>query len=189
MNVPKTDSKNERYTYADYLTWGDGVRYELIDGVAYAMTSPSTVHQRVSRKLTLKIGNFLEGKVCELFVAPSDVRLNHDKGDDTVVQPDLLVVCDKSKLDDRGCLGAPDLVIEILSASTARFDMLVKFQKYLNAGVREYWIVDPEEQIVDVFVLEHGKYIGSEYKENGVIESHVLKGCEISLAEVFEKEK
>jgi len=181
-----TDIKMKHYTYAEYMTWNGDVRYELIDGVPCALASPSTIHQRVSRELTLNIGNYLKGKSCELFVAPYDVRLNVDTGDDTVVQPDLFVVCDKSKLDGQACLGAPDLVIEILSPSTARFDMLIKFQKYMKAGVREYWIVDPESKTVNAFILENNKYVSYIYAEEDTITSQVLDGCSVKLADVFE---
>ena len=185
MNGSLALSKEKHYTYLDMLTWGDDVRYELVDGVAYAMTSPSTTHQRVARQLILKIGNYLVGKQCELFIAPSDVRLNAHQGDDTVFQPDLYVVCDKTKLHEKGYLGAPNLVIEILSPSTARFDTIVKFQKYLEAGVLEYWIVDPEGKTVDVFVLENDRYIRSEYGKNDTVSSRVLNELELNLTDVF----
>ena len=183
MSVPKKNSKNERYTYADYLTWDDDVRYELIDGVAYLLASPSRKHQDISRELLLSIGNHLKGKSCMVYHAPFDVRLDAD----TVLQPDLLVVCDKSKLDGKACLGAPDLVIEILSASTVQRDRVSKYHKYLQAGVREYWIVEPEGRVVDVFTLEDGKYIHYAYSDSDVISSHVLEGCDVNLAEVFDK--
>jgi Uma2 family endonuclease len=176
----------EQYTYADYLTWNDGVRYELIDGVAYALAAPSTIHQRILRKLSTTIDNFLDGKSCELFVAPYDVRLNTHTFDNMVVQPDLSVICDKLKIDERGCVGAPDLVIEILSPTTARRDLLLKFNIYLEAGVKEYWIVDPESNTVDVFIFENEKYIRNEFTiEGDKIKSNILQGIEIDLSEVF----
>jgi len=185
MNGSLAVSKEKHYTYSDMLTWGDAVRYELVDGIAYAMTSPSAKHQRVLREIMGLLWSFLKGKPCELFVAPSDVRLNAHQGDDTVFQPDLYVVCDKTKFHERGYLGAPDLVIEILSPSTARFDTIVKFQKYLEASVLEYWIVDPEGKTVDVFVLENDRYIRSEYGKNDTISSRVLNELELNLTEVF----
>jgi len=185
MKVAETLSKDGHYTYADLLTWNDDVRYELVDGVAYAMTSPTTSHQRVLRDLGFLLYTYLRGRSCELFVAPSDVRLTFENNDDTVFQPDLYVVCDKSKLHERGCLGAPDLVIEILSPSTARFDMIVKYQKYQEVGVREYWIVDPEGKTVDVFILENSLFVRREYGSSDIITSHLLDGCEVNLAEVF----
>jgi len=187
MNGSLALSKDKHYTYADMITWNDDVRYELIDGVAYAMTSPLTIHQRVLKKLTRIIDTYLDGKLCELFIAPSDVRLNYDTLDDTVFQPDLYVVCDKSKLFERGCLGAPDIVIEILSPSTARFDLLIKFQKYLDAGVPEYWVVDPESKTVDKFILKNDRYVRTEFGVNDIITTDLLKGLEIKLANVFEQ--
>ena len=120
-----------------------------------------------------------------MYAAPFDVRLNADEADDTVVQPDLLVVCDQSKLDDKGCKGAPDLIIEILSPSTARFDRMLKFQQYLKAGVREYWMVDPLEQIVQVCIWKDGKYFIMAYADTDTVPVSVLPGLEIRLPEVF----
>ena len=187
MGVTVKLQKEKHFTYADYVEWDDDVRYELIDGVAYALSAPLQVHQRVLRELTGLLWTFLKGKKCELFMAPADVRLSYDTTDDTVVQPDLFVVCDKSKLDGKACIGAPDLVIEILSPSTARIDMLKKFHAYLKAEVLEYWIVDPEGKTIDVFKLENGEYVGSEYIKDAVVKSHVLEGCEIKLVDVFEE--
>jgi segregation and condensation protein B len=138
--------KQEYYTYADYLTWDDKVRYELIDGMPYMMASPSQKHQEISGELFRQLGNFLLGKPCKPFHAPFDVRLNANKSDDTVVQPDLLVVCDHSKLDGKSVNGAPDFIIEILSPSTMSYDLIIKLNKYMRSGVREYWVVDPESR-------------------------------------------
>ena len=144
----------EYYTYADYCTWNDSERWELIEGVPYMMSpAPSPIHQGISREIAGQLYNFLKGNPCKLFAAPFDVRLNADKADDTVVQPDLLVICDSSKIDDKGCAGAPDLVIEILSPSTIRLDRIIKFRLYQKAGVREYWIVDPETQSIQTCTL------------------------------------
>ena len=177
--------QNIRYTYADYCEWDDDTRWELIDGVAYAMTGPSTTHQRISGRIHGQLYNYLQGKTCELFAAPFDIRLNADEDDDTVVQPDLVVICDQTKLDDRGCKGAPDLVIEILSPSSRRHDMLLKFQRYLRAGVREYWIVDPDSKTLNVHVLDNGKYATNVYGDEDIAPVHVLDGCEINLSDVF----
>jgi Uma2 family endonuclease len=186
MTLP--GKKNQHYTYADYLTWDDDERWELIDGVPYAMAGASTAHQRILTELTRQFANFLKGKPCEAFAAPFDVRLNADTNDDTVVQPDLLVICDKSKLDDRGCKGAPDLVIEVLSPSTASHDRFLKFNKYQRAGVREYWIVDPDSRTVQAHVLENGRYFTTVYFEADTAPVHILDGCTISLPDVFEAE-
>jgi len=180
----------KRYTYADYCTWDDSGRWELIDGVAHAMApAPSQSHQETSSELHRQIANFLKGKPCKVFAAPFDVKLNIDNNDDTVMQPDLLVVCENSKLDGKSCNGAPDLVIEILLPSTARRDRLVKFNVYQRAGVREYWIVDPDTNTVTAHLLENGKYTTIAYGDAGVAPVSVLPGCEINLGEVFPEQE
>ena len=180
----KALQEEKRYTYSDYLAWDDDVRYELIDGIPYMLASPSVEHQRVLRGLFGQLYVFLEGKPCEVFSAPFDVRLNADGKDDDVVQPDLLVVCDKTKL-DKTCNGAPDMIIEILSPSSVQRDSFIKLMKYQKYGVREYWIVDPESQAVNVFLLENGKYTVTTYTKNDHIPVHVLSGCTINLSDVF----
>jgi len=176
--------RGERYTYADYCTWGEDVRCELIDGVVYDMSpAPGWVHQDLSRSFLIQLGVFLEGKTCKVFHAPFDVRLNAD--DDTVVQPDIVVICDRSMISGTGCTGAPDMVIEILSPSTASKDVLLKFNKYQNAGVREYWIVDPQTKVVRVCILSNGKYDSIDYLDADKIAVNVLEGCEIDIKRVF----
>jgi Uma2 family endonuclease len=179
--------KEEYYTYADYLQWDGPERYELIDGEAYMMAPPSRPHQKISGELFGTIWEFLKGKPCEVYAAPFAVRLNpaEDQSDDTVVEPDIVVVCDPSKLDDRGCNGAPDLVVEILSPSNSRYDRIVKFQKYREAGVREYWIADPEEKSLVVYVLKNGEYVTSVYEDTDTVRVAVLPGCAIDLKGVF----
>lgn len=178
--------RKEKYTYADYLTWPEKVRYELIDGVAYMMSpAPSAGHQRIFREIFRQLANYLIGKSCEVFSAPFDVRLNAEAEDNTVVQPDISVICDPSKLNDRGCKGAPDMVVEILSPATANHDQIIKFNTYRDAGVREYWIVYPEVRNVQVFLLENGKYVGHAYGDTDTIDVAVLEDCKIHLAEVF----
>ena len=177
--------ETKRYTYADYCTWDDDKRWELIDGIPYAMAAPLIPHQRVSGSIFFQIRQFLHKKTCEVFYAPTDVRLNADTRDDIVVQPDLLVVCDKSKIDEKGIIGAPDIVMEILSPSSASHDMIRKFMIYLNANVREYWIVDPVTGSVIVNILEDGTYIAKAYDKTAVVPVSVLEGCSIDLAEVF----
>ena len=177
---------DEYYTYADLITWDDDVRYELIDGVPILMAPPSITHQRISGKLYLQIASFLKGRPCEVFHAPVGVRLNADLADDTVVQPDIVVVCDRSILDDKSIKGAPDMVIEILSPSTASRDKVMKFNQYLRAGVREYWIVHPDSKTVSVHVLKDGEYITRAYADTDAVSVHVLEGCTINLSDVFE---
>lgn len=185
-------AKKERYTFADVLAWPDDERAELINGEIFLMApSPSRGHQGISVELTRQFANYLEGKKCKAYHAPFDVRLFEKEGDapedvDTVVEPDLVVICDPSKLDDRGCKGAPDMVVEILSPSTQRHDRLVKLGLYQRAGVREYWIVSPEEQTVQVFLRQDGSLqLNEVYDRQGVAKVNVLDGCFIELSKVF----
>ncbi|MDR0305690.1 MAG: Uma2 family endonuclease [Chitinispirillales bacterium] len=180
--------KKEHYTYADYRTWDDGKRWELIGGVAYAMSpAPSPEHQDISRELAWQLTTYLKGKPRKLFYAPFDVRLNVDGEDDTVVQPDLVVVCDRSKIDEKGYKGVPDFIIEILSPSSKRHDRWVKYNLYKNAKVREYWIVDPDEKIIDSYLLKDNDedYVHKVYGDTGTAQVNVLPGCEINLRDIF----
>jgi Uma2 family endonuclease len=177
--------KDERYTYADYLSWDGDERWELVDGIPYAMAPPLTIHQRVLSRLHGQLFNFLKGNPCEVFPAPFGVRLNAEEYDDTVFEPDIVVVCDKSKLDEKGCKGAPDFVIEILSASTSSYDKVLKYNKYLQAGVREYWIVDPNDKTVNTYFLSDGNYVSKPYAETDTALVRTLPGCEIALNEIF----
>jgi Uma2 family endonuclease len=132
-----------------------------------------------------QLSQYLHGKPCKVYLSPFDVRLNVEDGDDIVVQPDLLVVCDKSKLDDKGCKGAPDMVIEIISPSSSKKDRVIKFQRYLKYGVREYWLIDPDSKIVQAYILENGNYIAKAYADADAAPVSVLEGCIINLPEVF----
>lgn len=161
MGLSRRDS--EYHTYADYCSWPDDVRYELIDGVAYAMgPAPVRRHQGVLLELARQVANILEGSPCRPYVAPFDVRLPKtdeiDNDVDTVVQPDLVVICDRAKLDDKGCRGAPDWVVEVLSPSTAGHDQILKRALYQRVGVREYWLVHPVDRIVTMYTLNAGSY-------------------------------
>lgn len=182
----------KKYTYADLLEMDDGERYEIIFGDLYMMSSPMTAHQAVFRELFLKIGNYLEGKPCKIFSAPFDVRLFERKIDspnnvDTVVQPDIMVVCDKKKIDNKGCKGAPDWIIEILSPSSRRYDKITKRKLYEQAGVREYWIVDPDYHYVDVYVLNDKEILEpkEEYSEKDIAKCTVLPELTIDMSVVF----
>ena len=177
----------EHYTYADYEQWGDYVpRCELIDGIVYAMAAPSLAHQRVSRELLVQLHGFLRGRSCEVFNAPFDVRLNFDKADDIVVQPDILVVCDPEKLaNQKNCLGAPDFIIEILSPSNSKHETIRKLTRYLEAAVKEYWVVDPEDKIVVAHRLIDKQYLITVYTEQDEAQVMILEGCTIKLSEVF----
>ncbi|TYP56100.1 Uma2 family endonuclease [Thermosediminibacter litoriperuensis] len=189
---PVGDRKG-KYTYKDYLSWtGDG-RWQLIDGIAYDMSpSPSLEHQRVLRKMLVRLDLFLTGKNCEVFSAPFDVRLPEGDEEDedvrTVVQPDILVVCDRSKLDKKGCRGAPDLIIEIVSHSSASMDYIKKLNLYERHGVREYWIANPENRTVMVYRLNsEGEYGVPEIcPGGGEIKSAVLEGFSVNLGEIFD---
>ena len=183
----------DRFTYGQYCEWDDGERWELIDGVPYNMTAaPLRRHQGISTAVISRISEFLRGKPCKLYHAPFDVRLPDFEDQDnydvpTVVQPDLVVICDEKKLDDRGCKGAPDLVVEILSPSTSRKDIGVKFALYERHGVREYWVIYPAEETLMVFTLgEDGKYGRPKgYGRGDVATSSVLVGLELDVEEVF----
>ncbi|GHV35306.1 hypothetical protein AGMMS4952_27620 [Spirochaetia bacterium] len=179
--------EKEHYTYADYLEWGENYRAEIINGEVYEMSPPLTIHQRISMRLSVKFSTFLKGKTCEVFAAPFGVRLfpEHDQSDDTVLEPDLVVICDASKIDERGCNGAPDLVIEILSPSTSNKDKMLKFNLYLEAGVREYWIIDPEKRLVQVNLFEKGHYASSTYGIADAVPVTVLPGLTIDLKTIF----
>ena len=181
MPLPKEE---ELYTYADYRTWDSSERWELVDGVAYAMAPPLIRHQRISTYLCAQLSNFLEDKTCEVIAAPG-VRLNAETTDNTVFIPDIAVICDSSKIDKETIIGAPDLIVEILSPSTARFDLLTKFRQYQDAGVREYWVIDPERDTVTIHCLENGKYITAVYGHEESAPVHVLEGCIIDLSKVF----
>ena len=175
----------KRYTYSEYCTWDDGKRWELIDGTPCAMAAPSWKHQAISGELFGQLHEFLKGNQCKVFAAPFDVRLNADSGDDTVVQPDLVVICDRSKLIGTGCIGTPDMTVEILSPSTVTHDRVRKFKLYQQYGVREYWIVDPETKMVSAHILKDGEYIVKNYADTDTAPVYILEGCTINLPEIF----
>lgn len=187
-------AEKRQYTFADVLAWDEKERAELIDGEVFLMAPLRRVHQEVLTELTRQLANFMEGKKCRVYPAPFAVRLFAQEGDapkdvDTMVEPDISVVCDLSKLDDYGCKGAPDLVVEILSPSSLRHDRLVKLNLYQQAGVREYWIVDPKNQSVQVFLLDGGLLrIREEYGPKDIAKVNVLDGCFIELSRVFSEQ-
>ena len=185
-------AEKARYTFADCLTWEEKERIEIIEGEAVMMAPPSRIHQEISVAITSQLYNFLEGKRCKVYLAPFAVRLFEKDGEapedvDTMVEPDISVVCDGDKLDKHGCKGAPDLVVEILSPSSLRHDRFVKLGLYQRAGVREYWIVDPEYKSVQVFTQDGGGSlrISEEYGREDVARVNVLEGCFIDLSKVF----
>ncbi|MDG6230057.1 Uma2 family endonuclease [Glaesserella parasuis] len=153
---------NGSYSYDDYLKWKFQERVEIIKGKIMAMSpAPNRLHQRISMKLTLELAKVFNNQQCQMYVAPFDVRFPDSNGKiKTVVQPDLCVICDPNKLDEKGCIGAPDLIVEILSPGNSKREMKDKYELYQEQGVSEYWIVRPEEQHIQIYVLENGRYIG-----------------------------
>ena len=187
---------NGRYTYADYLTWRFTEFVELIKGkVLRHMSGPSSRHQQYSTNLVAEIRPLLKGKACRVYAAPFDVRLTRSTGNgdsqiNTVVQPDICVVCDLAKIDARGCVGAPDWIIEILSPGNVGHDTKIKFDLYEENGVREYWIVAPGINTVTVYVLDaRGEYqLAAEYAEPGPMPVATLPGLAVEWADVFDDE-
>ena len=183
------------YTYADYMTWEWDQLAELIHGKIFKMSpAPSSNHQSISGNLFVPIWNYLHGKRCKVFSAPFDVRLpgpskkKEDRDIVTVVQPDICVICDLTKIDKRGCLGAPDWIIEILSKYTSSKDLNIKFDVYEAAGVQEYWVVHPSEQTVLVYTLDgQGKYKGrlKPFVRTDTVSPMLFSGLSISLEQVF----
>jgi Uma2 family endonuclease len=181
------------YTYADYLSSPENERMQIVAGVPYFQVAPSRKHQRVLTEIARQIANYLFNKQCEVYPGPFEVVL--DPNDEFpneldrryVVEPDISIICDLEKLDDRGCKGAPDLIVEIISSSTARVDMIEKFAAYEQAGVKEYWIIEPEEKIVSVFSLGENNRFGRPalYTEEDKIEALVVDGLVIDLGIVF----
>ncbi|AUI67100.1 MULTISPECIES: Uma2 family endonuclease [Glaesserella] len=180
---------NGSYSYSDYLVWKLKERVEIIKGKIMAMSpAPNRLHQRISMKLTKEFLNVFSGHKCELYVAPFDVRFPDQGGKiKTVVQPDLCVICDPKKLDEKGCIGAPDLVVEILSPGNSKREMKDKYELYQEQGVSEYWVVRPEEQNIHIYVLENGKYIGiTPVVEGDVITSVKFPALSFSTARLYE---
>jgi Uma2 family endonuclease len=181
-----------RYSYADYLEWQMDEMVELIKGKVFrsAAAAPKRIHQKISGRVFNQLFNFLEGNSCEVYEAPFDVRLpvksKKHKDIDTVVQPDICVVCDKGKLDELGCIGAPDLIIEILSPGNNRKELKYKYEVYEESGVSEYWVIHPSEQTVITYTLFEGKYRPSKLLIAGdIIESKSVAGFRLDLEYVF----
>lgn len=185
---------NEKFSYADYLTWPDEERWELIHGEAWSMSpAPTSRHQIIAGEIFGQFWQQLKGKPCQVFMAPFDVRFVEDgqlddKDIQTTVQPDVSVICDKSKIDKRGGLGAPDLIVEVLSPSTGYKDQTDKLSLYEEYGVKEYWIVNPERKTVQVYQHNGQDYDKPDfYNKDEVINSAAVKGLTLKLIEVFEE--
>lgn len=191
MAAPSRKKEKEKLSYADYCEWSDDKRYELIDGIAYAMNAPMRVHQEALMEIARQMANFFKGHKCRVYPAPFDVRLpSLSKKDEeifNVVQPDITVVCDKKKLDEYGCIGAPDLVIEILSRSSSSYDNIKKRALYEKFGVREYWLVHPNDRLVTLYQLENGHYGRPEiFDRTTGVTSKIFPELQIELADIFE---
>lgn len=180
---------NQEYSYADYLKWQLQEKVELIKGKILAMSpAPTRFHQDIAVKMTIKWGNFLYKSPCKVYTAPFDVRLPvASKGKaDTVVQPDLCVVCDLSKLDEAGCNGSPDLIIEILSKGNSKREMDTKFDLYQEAGVREYWIIDPLRRMVLLYSLVDEKLVtGKPFLEGDTVTSKIFPDFSVAVDDIF----
>ncbi|HTM66455.1 MAG TPA: Uma2 family endonuclease [Flavipsychrobacter sp.] len=189
--LTEPDFSYGEYTYVDYLKWTIEERLELIKGKIFRMSpAPDRKHQELVSNLHGYLWSFLREKTCKAFVAPFDVRLPRESQRDedviTVVQPDVCVVCDHAKLDKRGCIGAPDIVIEVLSPSNNRKELKNKYEVYEESGVKEYWIVSPQDHSFLVYTLKDGKYVPSKLMgEDDMMESLVLKGFSLNLEELF----
>ena len=185
---------NKRYTYADYLTWIDDKARELIHGFIKIMSAPKVEHAIANINICVNLANFVKKNKgeCKVFTAPFDVRFPK-QGEtaynkiDTVVQPDICVICDLSKLDERGCCGAPDMIVEILSPSTLKKDVTEKFNLYEEHGVKEYWLVLPKDKTITAFILqENGKYdAGTLYEAGAKVPVYIFDNCTIDLNDIF----
>ncbi|MEX2565091.1 MAG: Uma2 family endonuclease [Cyclobacteriaceae bacterium] len=190
--VKEPDLSYENYTYADYLTWDMEEMVELIKGKVFkkAAAAPRRIHQRLAGNLHTELNLFLKGKKCHAYISPFDVRLpvKSKKNDKiyTVVQPDICVVCDMEKLDYRGCIGAPDLVVEVLSPGNKQLELQNKYGVYEESGVKEYWVMDPEGQTLLIYTLIQGNYQPSRLMTSGdTAKSSAIVGFELNLEAFF----
>jgi Uma2 family endonuclease len=172
------------YDWDDYRSWPDDQRWEIIGGTAFSMTpAPTTRHQKILHELDRQLGNHFSGKTCQVFPAPTDVRLS----DRDVVQPDLVVVCEPDKIKETHIDGAPTLVVEILSPSTATFDRSRKLALYARSGVKEVWLITPYPWLAEVFTLEGGSYrLAGAYERGEVFRSVTFSDLKIRTEEVFD---
>lgn len=184
---------NEKYSYKDYLSWDEEKRWEIIDGVPYMQSAPSRIHQKVSMELSTQFAVYLKNKICQVYAAPFSVILDEENDDDNkiknVVEPDISIICDKTKLNKNGCKGSPDMIIEIVSPSSVKMDKIYKFNKYEQAKVKEYWIVEPDSSLISVFTLQpNGRYGRPDiYTEEDKIKVSIFDDLEIHLTSVFDE--
>jgi Uma2 family endonuclease len=182
---------NKVYTYADYYSWKFEERVELIKGKIFKMSpAPSSRHQQLAGRIHTLLDYFLIDKSCEAYIAPFDVRFPRKSKKDeeitTVLQPDVCVICDRSKIQRKGCLGAPDIVVEVLSPSNSKKELKLKYQIYEESGVKEYWIVFPQNKLLIVYVLENGHFQASRpLTKVDMVTTPVLPGFELELSKVF----
>ena len=188
-NINQLDPINGLYTYAEYLLWKFEERVELLKGTLFKMSAPSPAHQVVQSNLNIELGLYFRNQKCQIYPAPFDVRLpaKGETGDaiHTVVQPDLCVVCDRTKIDSRGCIGAPDLVIEIISPGNSKKELKQKFKLYEEAGVREYWVIHPTEEYVIVNVLENNHYKTLSPIVDDEVHSVIFPTLKVHTKEIF----
>lgn len=189
--IPK--EKKDSFTYYDYLHWEDCHRYEIIDGILFDMSpAPGRTHQKISMELSRHLANFFDKKECEVYAAPFDVLLpEYEEADEdvrNVVQPDITIICDLSKLSEKGCRGAPDVVIEILSPHTAKKDMKYKLILYQRSGVKEYWVVDPSNKLLYQYRLGDNNQYGmaSIFTEDEVFEPTLFPELTLDLKNIFQ---
>jgi Uma2 family endonuclease len=185
-------SPDYTYTYADYLKWQFEERLELFKGKIFKMSAPNTIHQKIAGKLFLRLGVFLEKQKCQVFIAPFDIRLparNRKKDNEitTVVQPDLCIVCDETKIDERGCCGAPDVMIEILSPGNSKKEVRLKFELYEEAGVKEYWIINPVEENLIIYILDNERKFGGGkmYAGGDIIHCTAIPDLHVEVTDIF----
>ena len=175
-------------TLAEYRALPEDFRAELVEGELVALSAPSRIHQKVSVSLVTRLGSYLEGKTCELYSAPFDVYLNEQNEErPTIVQPDIVVICDPNKLRDDGCHGAPDLAIEILSPSNRMREQAYKYELYQKYGVREYWVISPEEKALCVYLRNDKGQLAIQdfYGASDTVKVNILDDCQIDLSPIF----
>ena len=186
---------NKTYSYADYLKWRFDERLELIKGKIFKMSpAPSRCHQEIAGFIFNNLYNFLSNNPCKVYAAPFDVRLpkksREDKEVYTVVQPDICVICDLSKLDDKGCIGAPDIMVEILSPGNSKKEMGNKFEVYQESGVKEYWIVSTVENTLVKYIMHPDGlfYANRPFTEDDTLTTAILPGFEMLIKDIFSQD-